>query len=155
MQENRIYCAKPAETATLCELVQADIDRRGFESDLAIVEVVLPGPLETLVKTKRFDAGPCLLESLLPDVERARIAVTEWAVGGWPSIAPKPADRTRKSPRPATARRNSASAIGLRQTLPVQMNKMVFIPPNLKIDSQNANRQPEIRGVIRGRSQGL
>jgi hypothetical protein len=62
------------------------------------------------------------------------MAVTECCVGGWPSIAPRPADRTRKSPRPAVARRNSASAIGLRQTLPVQMNKMVFIPLNLQGD---------------------
>jgi hypothetical protein len=71
--------------------------------------------------------------------------VTECAVGGWPSIAPRPAESARKSPRPATARRKSASAIGLRQTLPVQMNKMVFIPPKLQIDLQMASRQSEIR----------
>src|ERR1019366_7482478 len=55
------------------------------------------------------------------------IACTEKCVGGWPSIAPRPAESTRKSPRPLTAWRNSPSAIGLRQTLPVQRNKIVFI----------------------------
>ena len=31
----------------------------------------------------------------------SRIAVTECGVGGWPSTAPRPADSTRNSPRPA------------------------------------------------------
>ena len=58
----------------------------------------------------------------------SRIARTEWNVGGWPSIAPMPAETTRNSPRPLMAWRKSASAMGLRQTFPVQMNKIVFIP---------------------------
>ena len=58
----------------------------------------------------------------------SRIACTECGVGGWPSIAPMPAETTRKSPRPLHGLAEDASAIGLRQTLPVQMNRMVFIP---------------------------
>src|SRR5690242_16137595 len=42
-------------------------------------------------------------------------------------MAPRPADSTRNSPRPLTAWRKSPSAIGLRQTLPVQRKRIVFI----------------------------
>src|ERR1043166_8483755 len=54
-------------------------------------------------------------------------AWTAYGLGGWPSIAPRPAETTRKSPRPRTAARKMPSAIGLRQTLPVQIKRTVFI----------------------------
>src|SRR5690242_10498085 len=54
-------------------------------------------------------------------------ACTAYPLGGWPSIAPTPAENARKSPRPLTACRKSPSAIGLRQTFPVQTKRMVFI----------------------------
>ena len=38
----------------------------------------------------------------------SRMAWTECGVGGWPFIAPSPADSTRNSPRPFVARRKSA-----------------------------------------------
>src|SRR5437773_1517764 len=54
-------------------------------------------------------------------------ARTACSLGGSPSTAPTPADITRKSFRPLTACRKSPSAMGLRQILPVQTKRIVFI----------------------------
>src|SRR2546430_3196479 len=56
-------------------------------------------------------------------------ARTACSLGGSPSTAPTPADMTRKSFRPLTACRKSPSAMGLRQILPVQTKRIVFIQP--------------------------
>ena len=48
----------------------------------------------------------------------------------------------------STARRKSPSAIGLRQTLPVQINRMVFMPRKVQGESRTANRQPERFNLI-------
>src|SRR5579859_8139226 len=87
----------------------------------------------------------------------SRRAFTECGEGDWPSMAPKPADITRKSPRPFTAWRNRPSAIGLRQTFPVHKKRIVFIKTeNVKGGLPEANRQCEslrpedcLRPVIR------
>src|ERR1700753_2405032 len=75
----------------------------------------------------------------------SRMASTENCVGGWPSKAPRPAEMTRNSPRFLTAWRKSPSAIGLRQTLPVHRNKIVFIKNRAdKGDWLEGSRQSEI-----------
>src|SRR5437773_4600978 len=56
-------------------------------------------------------------------------ARTACSLGGSPSTAPTPADITRNSFRPLTACRKSPSAMGLRQILPVQTKRIVFIQP--------------------------
>src|SRR3954471_23091144 len=66
------------------------------------------------------------LEISMPNSFSARTACS---LGGKPSTAPTPAETTRKSLRPFTAWRKSPSAIGLRQILPVQTKRIVFIHP--------------------------
>jgi hypothetical protein len=71
----------------------------------------------------------------------SRIAMTEWDVGGWPSIAPNPAESARNWLLPPVALRKSPSAMGLRQTFPVQMNKIVFIQRKIQSESSTIFRQ--------------
>ena len=47
-------------------------------------------------------------------------------LGGWPRMALTPALATRRSLRPATSLRKRPSAMGLRQTFPVQIKRMVL-----------------------------
>src|SRR5688572_22005476 len=87
----------------------------------------------------------CLPMSI-PSSRRARTANS---LGGKPSTAPTPAETTRKSLRPFVACRNKPSAMGLRQMLPVQTNRTVFIPTLKKPDytaDATSSRQRELLG---------
>src|SRR5271166_2301111 len=57
-------------------------------------------------------------------IRRSASTSTACGLGGWLGKVLMPADRTRISGRFATIWRNNPSAIGLRQTFPVQTNKI-------------------------------
>ena len=98
-------------------------------------------------------------------ISRSCMARIAFPLGGWPSWAPTPADFTMRSASFSSMRHlNKPSAIGLRQTLPVQMNRIVRAinwPDRLRSGLSRVNggkeigaNKPAIVGGLPGSAKG-
>ncbi len=73
-----------------------------------------------------------MLRSLDMSIRRSARTAIACGLGGWPGNVLTPADCTRISARVATRCRNKPSAMGLRQTFPVQTNRIFLTAFNTR-----------------------